>query len=157
MKILSHEDAIKEVKANSKFYNVVFITNPGNPFYCREIYDLVAHAKKILINEFIDIDEFRYDENKTDWDGGPQKSHVEDILKWTENKDNLIICCRMGISRSSATAYVIACRTQSPDEAVKILHKDNHYPNRRIIKLGAEILNKPEMIDIINQYYKWKN
>jgi len=154
IKIMSHNDAIKEVKAHSKKYNVVFITNPDDPFYRPEMHDLVLHGKKTLVCKFVDI-EFERDDRLNpfimDLDNGPQKPHIEAILEFIKDKDDLLVCCHAGCSRSSATAFVILCSQIEPKEAIKILEQ-KHDPNRLVVKYGSQILNKPEMITLIDEW-----
>lgn len=152
IKILSHSDALREVKSHSKQYNVIFITNPSDPFYRPELHDLVIHAKKALVCQFQDVEFERYDPAKTNWAGGPQKEHVEAILQFAEDKDNFIICCHAGISRSSATAFVVACAKNDPKEAVKFLNVRKHDPNSLVVKYGSELLGKPEMVEAIQHF-----
>lgn len=152
IKILSHNNALQEVKSHSKEYNVIFITNPGDPFYRPEMHDLVIHAKKSLVCQFQDIELERYDPASTNWKAGPQKEHIQAIIEFAKDKDNLIVCCHAGISRSSASAFVIACSKEDPKEAVKVLDKRKHDPNVSVVKYGSELLNKPEMVEVIKQF-----
>ena len=48
----------------------------------------------------------------------------------------------MGISRSSAIAYLIACTRMPEKKALEMLDYSNHYPNRHIVYLGASILGR---------------
>jgi predicted protein tyrosine phosphatase len=146
IKILSHTEALPEVKSHSKEYNVIFITSPDNPFYRPEMHDLVIHAKKALVCMFQDNE---FEGRDSD---GPKKDHIAAILEFAKDKDNFVVSCHAGVSRSSASAFVIACSREDPKEAVKILDKRRHDPNSLIVKYGSELLNKPEMIKIIEQF-----
>jgi predicted protein tyrosine phosphatase len=70
---------------------------------------------------------------------------IERVLDWAQDHQNLVVCCHAGVSRSSAMAYVIACRTRSPAEALTLLLPGWHYPNERIVRLGAEVLGNKEV------------
>jgi predicted protein tyrosine phosphatase len=73
----------------------------------------------------------------------PEQSDIEDILNWVKviQPKNLMVHCWAGVSRSSATAYVIACTIMEPEEAIKLLIPGKHIPNEMIIEYGASILN----------------
>jgi predicted protein tyrosine phosphatase len=153
IRILSHREALPEVISHSKKYNVIFITNPGDPFYRPEMHDLIIHAQKALVCQFHDVEFDREKDNAPYWGYiGPTKKDIETIIEFAKNKDDLIVSCHAGVSRSSASAFVIVCSQENPKEALKILDKRRHDPNNLIIKHGSEILGKPEMIDIIQQF-----
>ena len=46
-------------------------------------------------------------------------------------------------------------RTQrtDPQEALKVLDVNRHFPNLLIVKHGSVILNKPEMVDLIYDFH----
>jgi predicted protein tyrosine phosphatase len=142
IKILPHSLALREVLANSKKYNVIFITNPGDPFYNPELHKLIDNAKESLISQFFDR-EFK---------GGPTKADIQRILDFAKGKDNIICCCHAGKSRSSAVAFLIRCCQEDPSEAIKMLDTKKHDPNLLIIKTGIEILNNDKILTIAKQY-----
>ena len=143
---MSHANALREVTSHSKEYNIIFITNPGDPFYKSEMRGLIAHAKESLVCQFNDIEFNTVSRN------GPQTEDVKTILEFANGKDDLIVCCHAGVSRSSASAFVIACSREDPEEAVKILDVHKHDPNGLIIKHGAELLDKPTMVEVIQGF-----
>jgi predicted protein tyrosine phosphatase len=150
---MSHEEAVAEVNAHPKEYAVIFITNPGeNPFYRPELHDLVIHAKKSLLLQFRDIELGRYDSEKTEWWLGPKPEHVEAVLKFAEDKDNFLCCCHAGVSRSSAMAYILACRNEDPKKALGMLETWRHSPNCLLVEYAAKILNKPEMASLMEEW-----
>ena len=91
----------------------------------------------------------------------PSKEHIQDILNWTKDKTDqpISVHCHAGISRSSATAFLIGCQQcGDPQLAMKnILDKRFHSPNSKIIEHGAEILNMPEIIPLIFEFNKISN
>lgn len=76
------------------------------------------------------------------------RKQIKDILKWAKGKDQLIVHCKMGKSRSSAVAYLIACMENDPERAITILDKHFHLPNEWIVELGADILGNPKIWDV---------
>jgi len=82
----------------------------------------------------------------------PAKEHVQRILDWSIDRKNIAVHCTAGISRSSAIAYLIACQRCPPKEALEVLDPMMHFPNRLIIRLGAEVM---EDESVINEYNKW--
>ena len=84
----------------------------------------------------------------------PKRHHVQKALDFAKGRDKLIVACQAGISRSSATAYVIQAAEVGPLEALKVLNPKIHSPNLVVVKHGADILNELDMIDLIST---WKN
>lgn len=76
----------------------------------------------------------------------PKKQDFKAVLNWSKDKDDLLVHCYAGISRSAAVAYLIECTRKPPDEAVKILNRSLHYPNRLIVEMGANILGNPDIL-----------
>jgi len=82
----------------------------------------------------------------------PNIKHIEEIIKWSRNKNNIVVHCHAGVSRSSSSAFIIECMDRTPLEALEIF-KDRHvWPNELIIKLGAAVLGKPEIITVIDEW-----
>lgn len=142
MKILPHSLALREVLANPKKYTVIFITDPGDPFYNPELHGLIDNAKESLTSQFFDR-EFK---------GGPTKEDIQRILDFSKGKDNILCSCHAGRSRSSAIAFLICCCQEDPSEAIKIFDIKKHDPNILIIKMGAEILNNDRILRTAMQY-----
>ena len=82
----------------------------------------------------------------------PQREHLEAVLEYAEGKSPLLVHCAAGISRSSAVAYVIACNRVSPQEALGVLSPKLHWPNDRIVRLGADLLGNPEMVSAMTAW-----
>jgi predicted protein tyrosine phosphatase len=87
----------------------------------------------------------------------PNLSDVSRILDWKRSKgseNRLLVHCHAGISRSSAIAFIISCMDKSIEESLQILDPAIHYPNELLIKLGSELLDKPEMIPAIKAFHE---
>ena len=82
----------------------------------------------------------------------PSKEIINAAINWIKPKLNeeIVVHCAGGVSRSAALAFIINCIDNEPEEAMNILDFKFHWPNDLIIRLGAEILNKPSIITIIN-------
>lgn len=84
----------------------------------------------------------------------PKKEHIKQAVDFAKDKKSLVIACHAGISRSSATAFVIASHFWGIDRAIALLDMDIHYPNKLIIKLGDEIF--PDL-RIQEEFFKWND
>ena len=82
----------------------------------------------------------------------PEKEHVEAALDYAKDKQSLLVHCTAGVSRSSATAYVIACSRVSPKDALRVLDSKFHWPNDRVVRLGAEVLGDPEIVREVKEW-----
>lgn len=145
LRILSHAETITSLKVAPGELLVICITNEDTPLP-EEIKNLAAEVLHLV-----------FDDNEFEDEKGisPQRHHIEKALEFAKDQEDLVICCHAGISRSAAMAYVIECsRGVHPAMAVGIWNKERHYPNRRIVHLGALVLNDPN----IDKYYtKWIN
>lgn len=144
LQILSHAETIVKLKIAPDELMVICITNEGTPLP-DEISQLATEVLHLVFDD-------------TDFEDGknaPQQHHVEKALEFAKEREDLIVCCHAGISRSAAMAYVIECsRGVHPAMAVGIWNKQRHYPNRRIVHLGAVVLNDTN----VDKYYtKWIN
>ena len=81
------------------------------------------------------------------WDGSqgvvPTVEDVKKALEWSEGKDNIVVHCSAGITRSSAIAYVIYCKKLGVADAIENIDFRKHAPNHLIVKIGADILGDP--------------
>lgn len=87
----------------------------------------------------------------------PTAKNISDALEWSKNKTELIVACHAGISRSSATAYIIASRALGPESALDILEKGHHWPNRLIVYLGSKLLKNDKIWEIFVEWQKTCN
>lgn len=83
----------------------------------------------------------------------PKQKIIKYALEWASRQENGIICaCQAGISRSSSMAVLIKyMNTRSVEKAISILTED-HWPNKLIIKYGAEILEESNLIKEVHQF-----
>lgn len=80
------------------------------------------------------------------------EEHVQQAIDWAKDKNDFIVACHAGISRSSAMMYVVRCSKMDPEEAVTILNYDLHVPNLHVVGLGAKVLNNPKVEQV---YLTW--
>ncbi len=144
VKIMSHREAVKELKIASGEMAVICITDAGET----PDPEITANALEVLHLDFMDS-HFPRESVKV--------ATKEDIIKainFAKKHGDVLVCCHGGISRSSALAYIIECMEVHPAMAVNIWSKQRHHPNRLIVNLGEEILENPN----IGKYYtKWMN
>lgn len=113
----------------------------------KEIDSAYKNYKSIFISTFDDIEHFEEGLNLA------TKEQVGEILNWSEDKDNILVHCTAGISRSSAIAYLIAVKKSGIKNAVKVLNFEKHSPNRHIVKVGAGIMKD---FNIYQAVLDWK-
>ena len=78
---------------------------------------------------------------------------IVDILNFAKDKEKLIVHCNMGVSRSSACAFLIKyAECLNSKEALDILNRYIHNPNHLIIELGSKILNAPQLSSDILEF-----
>jgi predicted protein tyrosine phosphatase len=82
----------------------------------------------------------------------PEKHHVAKALEWAKGRNDIVVACHAGISRSSAIAYAIVCQEHNIEDALSILDPERHQPNKRIVYLAAKILNNPFIWD---KFVEW--
>src|SRR5262252_5539484 len=82
----------------------------------------------------------------------PTVEHVREMLEWAAGRNNLLICCHAGVSRSSATALLIASREVGMEEGFGVLVPGLHHPNRLILKHGSALLGLP----VYETYKEWR-
>jgi predicted protein tyrosine phosphatase len=140
IEIFSAENAVKEIKQHSKKWHVVSLRDCKYGGDTHNLDGLDEDTKGIFIKKFDDVSHMKY---KMMGYTPPEQSDIEDILNWVKvvQPKNLMVHCWAGVSRSSATAYVIACTIMEPEEAIKLLIPGKHIPNEMIIEYGASILN----------------
>ena len=126
--------------------------HPDRP--CEETRQLVKQLSAAVFGNDgltlrLPMDDVSRDE--ADW-RAPRVEQVQHALKWSDGRRRLLVCCHMGISRSSALAVVIAAIRYGVDEAMKLLSPHEHSPNREIIRLGSYLIGLPSLVDRINKF-----
>lgn len=109
-------------------YSVICITEAGMPLP----KNVEKFTKNYLHLSFDDVESERRANCPTEED-------VQDAILWAKNKTNLVVSCLMGISRSSAIAYIIECSKKPASEAIEVL-KIKHSPNALIVRMGSQLL-----------------
>jgi predicted protein tyrosine phosphatase len=110
---------------------------------CREKIKTLAPNAKVLFSFFEDV-------NDPDRPDAPNLRDVKRILAFTNQlppKARVLVHCRAGVSRSTATAYAILCQHTPPGrEMENLLHietlRDLVMPNRLIIELADKVLKR---------------
>ena len=110
---------------------------------CREQVKTIAPRAKLLFSFFEDTSDLSYPD-------APRFQDVERILDFTKElprKAKVLVHCRAGVSRSTATAYAILCQHSAPGlEMENLLHvetlRDLVMPNRLIIQHADKILKR---------------
>lgn len=113
-----------------------------------EVEQITSIAKDFICVKFDDIEIARPGYTTVN------ESQIKKILKWAENKDDFIVACRAGISRSSAIAYLIVAEKTSPEEAIKILDMAWHQPNPLVVEVGAKVIGNQKIQEVYNQWKK---
>jgi predicted protein tyrosine phosphatase len=110
---------------------------------CREKVKEIAPRAELLFGFFEDTDD-------PDHPDAPRLRDIKRILDFTSNlpaKAKLLVHCRAGISRSTATAYAILCQHSEPGtEVLNMLHvgtlRPVVVPNRLVIEMADKILKR---------------
>ena len=110
---------------------------------CREQVKAIAPRAKLLFSFFEDVDDPTYPD-------APRLQNVKRILDFTKElpqKAKVLVHCRAGVSRSTATAYAILCQHTAPGmEMANLQHietlRDLVMPNRLIIQHADKILKR---------------
>lgn len=143
IKIFGRRDLEIFLTEHPKEYDVIHYTEstwPPLPF-------VKTNAKEWLHLPVDDIDHYEYKSSSA-----PLAEDVKKFIQFGSGREKLAIACAMGISRSTATAYVIGSSIWGPTEAIKLLEIGRSSPNRLIVYMGSQILGEP---DIWNHYVKW--
>ena len=110
---------------------------------CREKVKAVAPRVEVLFNFFEDTDAPAHPD-------APRLQDVKRILAFTSRlpaKAKILVHCRAGISRSTATAYAILCQHTKPGKEMdNLLHvqslRDLVLPNRLVIRHADKVLKR---------------
>jgi predicted protein tyrosine phosphatase len=89
----------------------------------------------------------------------PDEQHVREIIAFARDWDRkrpMLIHCWAGISRSTATAFTIACMVNQPGRELRIAQalraaSPFAYPNARIVALADHLLSRDgRMVDALD-------
>ena len=147
--ICGHDKAAKILASKPNKLDIIFISSPENKYAVEgseKIAGLARESCEILFNDIT----FPIGHSKT----VPEEHHVKKALDFAKGKKELIIACQMGVSRSSAIAYLIEASESGYKEAFDILNPKVHSPNLLVIKHGAKLLGEQ---DILAAMLDWKN
>lgn len=139
IEILSRDNLRDKLYKQPNFYNSIIIGASE-----LELLGLTSLCKDSHIALFADI-------VSTDKENSPTLEKVRECIEWGKDKDNLLVSCAAGISRSSSIAYLIECaKSDHPDSSVIILDVNRHRPNQLILCYGSKILDK----DVVSPVYE---
>jgi predicted protein tyrosine phosphatase len=110
---------------------------------CRKRVKDIAPQAQLLFSFFEDVDDPNYP-------GAPILRDVKRILDFTSQipaKARVLVHCRAGVSRSTATAYAILCQHTKPGKEMdNLLHiqtlRDLVLPNRLVIRHADKVLKR---------------
>jgi predicted protein tyrosine phosphatase len=141
--------------------DLLLVTNPGFMPFGDDANRVLAMARRVLRLEFDDFTSmpepyFEFADFTTvpaEKVVLPAIEHVQQALEWARGSEDLIVACHAGVSRCSALAYVLRSRDWSPSQAIKLLTRGYHSPNRLIVEIGAKLLANPAVWDT---YEVWR-
>lgn len=146
--IKGHDTIQGLLKEEYRKFDVVLYTNSDYQTLPDRLRFIETHCKELVHLPVDDVDFPR----KTQV--APSLESVKKALDWSQGRDKLICCCHAGVSRSSATAYLIAAREWGPKTALCVLKPQKHWPNRMIVHLGSQLLNDPLIWDTFVDWQK---
>lgn len=109
---------------------------------------VAEHARRHCFLTFDDID------RPTE---GRQLATAEQLgvgLDFAKHSRQLLVSCHAGQSRSAALAFLIACQNLGVDAAANLLDPRRHIPNSLVVRLGATLLEMPEVQTSFDQWKK---
>jgi predicted protein tyrosine phosphatase len=141
MLILPREELRSKITENPKKHNAIIIGASE-----LELLGLSSFCKESLVAMFKDI-------VNPDKENAPTLDKVKECIDWGVDKEDLLVSCAAGISRSSAIAYLIECaRSGSPEASISVLDVRRHRPNQLILCYGSQILGKDIVAPIYELY-----
>ncbi len=152
IQIMSRKELYEAVTANPNKLAVIMIIDPKEGQSLREgeaasqsriESEKLIHLIKPLLGEHLILSFFDLEYVLPGFEKLATKDEIAEALKFAEGKEDLIVACAAGISRSSALAYVIARSTMFRSDAMAILNPARHWPNRHILRLGEELVKRP--------------
>jgi len=104
------------------------------------------HTAEHLVLRFDDITTPRDGKHMVD-----EKS-LQRAFDFASNKEQLIVSCRAGQSRSAALAFAICFQYNGPAAANQLLNPTRHKPNRRIIELASRFVDDPTFLSVFQRW-----
>ena len=86
-----------------------------------------------------------------------KKEDVVAAIEFARDKDELLVACAAGVSRSSAIAYIMLRTKHSVEDSIAQLNFNKHWPNNHILKLGEDIIGLPLRMEIGEYFNDYKN
>lgn len=143
MRILSRVDLKEAISEKINFYNVIAIGAAE-----LELLGISNFCKECIFSLFDDV-------INPDLNRAPTLEHVENCIKWGLDKEDLLVSCAAGVSRSASIAYLIECAfSGDPEASTSVLDYRKHRPNQLILCYGNKILNM-DVTSAICEYYKF--
>jgi Predicted protein tyrosine phosphatase len=132
-----------DLMSEHSHYNVVSIRDSTgtDSVLCRGIFNAFGKNAKSIYAVIFDDSNIAFDGTKA-----PTTEDIRGILEWSMDKDDLLVHCTAGVSRSSAVAFLIESARTNPFEALKILNPRTHEPNELIIRIGAKLISSDVMV-----------
>lgn len=146
IEILGHKPLAKKYPNGCD--NLIFITDPEAPYFYPETRAVVDGSKNKLVLKFTDAEK----EEPPFIVTLPTREQVEQAVHFAEGKDDLVVSCGAGISRSGGMALVIAAAREGPTKAFAILDHNIHWPNLLVVQFGADIIGHPELLDMAKDW-----
>jgi len=87
---------------------------------------------------------------------GKMEPRIEDMtaaLDFSRSRDQIIVCCRAGQSRSAALGFVLAYG-KTGDEAIGIWDPTKHKPNTKVLELAAEATGDARILELYDSWCK---
>jgi predicted protein tyrosine phosphatase len=142
--IKSVRQVVPVIKKEPKKWNIISIRD-SNSEHASHILDAEKDALDILPLYFDDL----YEKDAHKGRGLlPQYNQIKEAITWAKDKDDILVQCEGGISRSAALAYIIACSKMHIQKALKVWNTNLHYPNAYIVKIGSVLLDSPEIYEL---------
>ena len=148
--IKSEQEALTELRANPKKWNVISIR-------CHDELPLKEIDSLALNVLHMSFDDVWLPQHEHMGYVLPSASQIARIFEWAANQKSnipLMVHCKAGCSRSSAVAFLLVCQEKNLEAALELLDPDIHYPNERIINLGSHQLRNVEIVNVILEFYR---
>jgi predicted protein tyrosine phosphatase len=82
----------------------------------------------------------------------PYSDAIEQAIQFGTESEKLIVCCRAGQSRSSATAFSVLYEKLGSQAALELLNPKRHSPNYLILQIADRIIDRPGILDAYDEW-----